>query len=202
MCRLIGLRGARLPRAAIRRQFRTDCRWSGCHVGQTLVKGLYVNSGMRGQPGKADCGINVITQQLLAECRLARKIAFESLAKKPLSKCRVAFGSRLNCFSEIPCQSHSHSPSFCSFFLFLYTFYHSKEGEGCRRRGLAHGPWPASTHAQMTSCIETQVCATRLFRPGHEERDEGERWCLSPSSPLRLSPFMGQDRCPPSWCWD
>jgi len=84
-----------------------------------LVKGLYVDSGMRGQPGKADCGIDVITQQLLAECRLAREIAFECLAKKPLSKCRVAFGSRLNCFSEISCQSHFHSPSFCSFFLFL-----------------------------------------------------------------------------------
>jgi hypothetical protein len=79
-----------------------------------LVQGLYVDSGMRGQPGEADCGIDVITQQLLAECRLAREIAFDSVAKQPLSKCGVAFRSGLNRFSEIFCQSHFHSPSFCS----------------------------------------------------------------------------------------
>jgi len=27
-----------------------------------LVKRLYVNAGMRGQPGKTDCGIDVVTK--------------------------------------------------------------------------------------------------------------------------------------------
>src|SRR2546428_6501878 len=41
-----------------------------------LMKSLYVDLGMRGQLGKADCGINVITQQLFAECHFAREKAF------------------------------------------------------------------------------------------------------------------------------
>lgn len=75
-----------------------------------LVKGLYVNFGMGGQFGKADSGVDVITQQFFAECDLAREKAFDGLAQKPLSKGRVAFHSRLNRFSKISGQSHFHSP--------------------------------------------------------------------------------------------
>jgi len=45
-----------------------------------LVKGLYVDTGMRGQHGKADCGVDVITQELFAECHFAREKALDRLA--------------------------------------------------------------------------------------------------------------------------
>ncbi len=73
-----------------------------------LVKGLYVNFGMRGQLGKADCGVDVIAQQLFAECDLAREKAFDGIAKKPFSKGTITFHARLNRFSEISRQSHFH----------------------------------------------------------------------------------------------
>ncbi len=36
-----------------------------------LMKCLYVDSSVRGQLGKADCSVDVITQQLFAERHLA-----------------------------------------------------------------------------------------------------------------------------------
>src|SRR5208283_3860632 len=84
-----------------------------------LVKGLYMDFGMSSQPGKADRSIYVITQQLFAECHLAREKAFDGLTKKTLSKGRISFHSCLNRFSKISRQSHFHSSSFCHFFLCL-----------------------------------------------------------------------------------
>src|SRR5271157_4288668 len=50
--------------------------------------------GPRGQPRKPDGGIDVITQQLLAQRCLAGEIGFEGVAKQPFSKCRVSPGPR------------------------------------------------------------------------------------------------------------
>ena len=84
-----------------------------------LMKSLYVDLGMRGQLGKADCGIDVITQQLFAKRHFAREKAFQCIAQKPSSKGGITFRIRLNCLSEISRQSHFYSSSFCCFFLCL-----------------------------------------------------------------------------------
>jgi len=84
-----------------------------------LVKGLYVHFSMRGQLGKADCGVDVIAQQFFAERNLARQKALDGIAKEALSKGRITFHVRLNRFPEISRQSHFHSSSFCCFFLCL-----------------------------------------------------------------------------------
>src|SRR5580693_8637132 len=67
---------------------------------------------MFSQPGKPDCGIDVISQEFLAERHLTGEKAFQCRAQKPLSIGRVAPRPRLNCFSEISCQSHFLFPFF------------------------------------------------------------------------------------------
>ena len=52
---------------------------------------------MRGQLGKADCSIDVITQSFFAECHLAREKAFDSIAQKPFAEGGVALHACLNC---------------------------------------------------------------------------------------------------------
>src|SRR5215472_15497492 len=84
-----------------------------------LVKGLYVNLRMRSQLWKANRGIDVVTQELFAECHLAREKALDSFAKKPFSESGVAFYAGLNGFSKISRQTHIHYSSFCCFFLCL-----------------------------------------------------------------------------------
>jgi hypothetical protein len=73
------------------------------------MKSLYVDLGMRGQLGKADCGIDVITQELFAEWYFAREKAFQCIAQKPSPKGGITFRIRLNCLSEISRQSHFYS---------------------------------------------------------------------------------------------
>jgi hypothetical protein len=68
-----------------------------------LVQGLYMQFRLRGQLGKPDCGIDVVTQELLPQRNLSGEKAFNGIAEQPLAKCSVASHSRLYGFSEISC---------------------------------------------------------------------------------------------------
>ena len=81
-----------------------------------LVKGLCVNFGMRGQLGKADCGIDIIAQKLFAERDLAGEKALQRIAQKPSSESGITPRIRLNSFLEISRQSHFQPSSFHCFF--------------------------------------------------------------------------------------
>jgi hypothetical protein len=72
-----------------------------------LVKGLGMNLCIRRQLRKADRSIDVVAQQLSAQCNFAAKKTLYGLAEKPLPKGGVASRSCLHCFSEVSRQSHA-----------------------------------------------------------------------------------------------
>jgi len=85
------LRIGRLPLAANRQRFRTNCWPSDSREGQTSGEGFYVNFRSRGELGKAGRGIDEITQQFLAEFHLAGEEAFDTSLSSPFRKAASRF---------------------------------------------------------------------------------------------------------------